>query len=359
MPGKIKIGFIGAGGIARPHAFAINSLKYYYRDAPEVSLVSVSSASVQSRESFAADFGFSKAVSPRQFFTDNEIDTVYILGPNSVHFDHFSEALKMPSIKRIYIEKPLCSGKDEEFKMTELSARRPDVTIQAGFQYLFMTAVREAVNVWKSGVLGVPLHFEIKYFHGDYLQKSYRDKRANRLTPSPDGGAMADLGSHAISLAVAFLGNGLKVNEALKAGKFPDVDPYSDLFSLITLSDSETGAAGTLSASRIASGSGDTLSMEFYCTKGCLRFSSQNPDYLEYYLEETGTWTRKNTGSNYPGVTSFPSGHVPAGWLRAMIHAHYIFLTGNKEDVMPDIKHALEVQRIVREFSEIIKAKLP
>jgi len=33
---KVIAGFIGAGGIARSHAFALNSLKYYYNDAPDV-----------------------------------------------------------------------------------------------------------------------------------------------------------------------------------------------------------------------------------------------------------------------------------------------------------------------------------
>ena len=48
-------------------------------------------------------------------------------------------------------------------------------------------------------MLGNPLHFEVKYYHSDYLKQDYRDKRASRLTPAPDGGAMADLGSHAVS----------------------------------------------------------------------------------------------------------------------------------------------------------------
>lgn len=68
------------------------------------------------------------------------------------------------------------------------------------FQYLFMSSVREAMTLWNSGKLGKPLHFNLKYYHGDYLRKEYRDKRSSRLTLAPDGGAMVDLGSHAISL---------------------------------------------------------------------------------------------------------------------------------------------------------------
>ena len=354
---KVNIGFIGTGGIARSHAFSLSSLKFYYTDLPEIRLVAASSLTEKSRDAFVSMFGFEKSLSAEDFFRDGEIDTICILGPNKVHCEHIRLASEMPSVKRIYIEKPLCSTQKEESDIEKITASHPDITYQVGFQFLFMTSIREALKVWKTGKFGRPLHFGLKYYHGDYLKKGYRDKRANRLTPAPDGGAMADLGSHAISLLIAFLGEGLTMKGAFKAGEFPDVDRQSDLFSLIALHDSSSGATGTISASRIASGSGDLLSMELYAEKGAIRFSSYDPDYFEYYLEETGTWSKVHTGSIYTGITSFPSGHVPPGWLRPMIHAHYIFLTGNDPDAfIPGIGHALQVQRILRETAEILKA---
>jgi hypothetical protein len=39
-----------------------------------------------------------------------------------------------------------------------------------------------------------------------------------------------------------------------------------------------------------------------------------------------------------------------------MIHAHYVFLTGeDKNEFVPDIKHGLEVQRLVTETAEHLK----
>jgi predicted dehydrogenase len=360
MNKKIKAGFIGAGGIARSHAFALSSLKYYYNDAPDVKLCSVSSFTGTKRESFGTRFGFEKAISPEEFFKDEEIDTVYILGPNSVHFEHARMAAGMRYVKRIYIEKPLCSTASEEDKIRELASSHPGINFQVGFQFLFMTPVREALRLWKSGIFGRPLHFELRYYHGDYLQKQYRDKRANRLTPAPDGGAMADLGSHAISMLVAFLGEELEISDAIKAGQFSDVDSRSDLFSLILITEKNSGAAGTISASRIASGTGDLLSMDLYAEKGSIHFTTHDPDHYEYFLEEEGTRTRVHTGSTYNNVTSFPSGHVPPGWLRPMIHAHYVFLGGNDPaSFVPGIEHGLAVQRLVRETAEILRNKYP
>ncbi|TAL72190.1 MAG: hypothetical protein EPN88_05100, partial [Bacteroidetes bacterium] len=221
---------------------------------------------------------------------------------------------------------------------------------------LFTASVREALIFWKSGKLGRPIHFDLKYYHGDYLKKEYRDRRPSRLVPAPDGGAMADLGSHAISLLIAFLGDKLRIMSALQAGHYEDVNDESDLFSSIFLLEEVTKAVGTLSASRISSGTGDQVSIELYAEKGALRYSSISADYYEFYSEESGVWTRKLVGSSFKPVTSFPSEHVSPGWLRSMIHANYIFLTGNDPDAfVPDIQHGLAVQRLVTQTAEHLK----
>jgi predicted dehydrogenase len=350
---KVIAGFIGAGGIARSHAFALNSLKYYYNDAPDVELAAVCSATEQSRKLFAERYGFTKSCILNDFIADDKIDTVFILGPNKVHYEHFRAALGMKAIKRIYLEKPVCSNPSEEASIRKLTRSNPGVRIQVGFQYLFTSAVREALLLWKSGKLGKPVHFDLKYYHSDYLKKEYRDRRVSRLTPAPDGGAMADLGCHAISLLIAFLGDNLRITSALQAGNFDDVCDESDLFSQISILDEDSRAAGTLSSSRISSGTGDNLSLEIYAEKGAIRYSSVTPDFFEYYTEDSGLWARQMTGSNYKPYSSFPSGHVPAGWHRSMIHAHYVFLTeGSSEVIIPDIEHGLQVQRLVRETAE-------
>ena len=350
---KLKVGFIGSGGIARAHAFAINSMRYYYDDSPDLELEAVCSATESHRESFAGRYGFNHAQTPEDFFNNKKIDTVFILGPNNVHFEHLKAASEMAGVRRIYLEKPVCSTVDEELKTLSIMQKHSDIKIQVGFQYLFSTQTREALSFWKSGRIGQPVHFDLKYFHGDYLHENYRLKRRSRLTAAPDGGAMADLGSHAISFIIAFLGDNIEITGALQAGNFRDVPEDSDLFSLINLFDPVTRAAGTLSASRISSGTGDMKTFELYGEKGALKFSTCTPDYFEYYLEGTEQWCRQITASDYRPLSTFPSVHVPPGWLRSMIHAHYVFLTGNdRMSFIPDIKHGLSVQRIVRQTAE-------
>ncbi len=352
-----NIGFIGAGGIARAHAYALNALKFYYQDVPQISFESVTSAGKKSRVTFAKKFGFRKAQNIQDFTDNKNINTVLILGPNQVHYKHLKLAIKMPKVNNIYLEKPVCSSKEDEEHMHELlKTITGKIKVQVGFQYLQSPALREALQFWKSGILGNPIHFDFKYYHGDYLQSTYREKRKTRLTPAPDGGAMADLGSHVISLLMAFMGENLKVLHAVQSGAFPDVPAGSDLFSNISLFDPHTRATGNLSASRISSGTGDLIDFELFAGKGSMRYSSFQADFFEYFLEKDQQWVKKVVGSHYQPLSSFPSGHVPAGWLRAMVHAHYIFLTGHSEgSYVPGLDHGLAVQRIVRETADQLK----
>lgn len=351
------IGFLGAGGIARSHAYALSALKYYYSDAPEIILESVHSLHSESREAFARKYGFHKAQDLNSFRNNGNMDTVFILGSNNVHFSHLEIALNMPSVKRIYLEKPVCAGiREEESMYRMLDEFGREKKIQVGFQMTQSSAIQEALKLWNSRVFGHVIHFNFTLKHGDYLQRSYREKRASRLAPAPMGGAMADLGSHAISLAMAFLGEDLHIIHALQGGSFEDVPEGSDLYSEISVIEKNSRAVGTISASRVSSGTGDLLAFEIFAEKGTLKYSSHQPDSFEYFLEEKGNRTNVFTGSNYQPATNFPSGHVPGGWLRSLVHAHYVFLSHHQEgDFVPDLKHGLAVQRLVRETAEYLQ----
>jgi predicted dehydrogenase len=354
---KAIVGFIGSGGIAKSHAYSLNSLRYFYNDAPKIQMDTVCSATSESRSRFVENFGFNKSCILEEFLEEKKINTVFILGPNKVHYEHLKMVLGMAGLKRVYLEKPVCSNLEEEKAIAALIKDHPSVKIQVGFQFLFAAVIRDMIAFWRTGKLGDPVHFDLKYWHSDYLRKEYRDLRGSRLTPAPDGGAMADLGSHSISLLIAFLGKRLRITGALQGGHFNDVGKDSDLFSLLSVYDEVSEAVGTLSASRISSGTGDYFSFELYAKEGAIRYSSITPDFYEYYMEESGIWSRKQVGSNYKPVSSFPSPHVPPGWLRSMIHAHYVFLSDNgQNEFVPDIEHGLAVQRLVTQTAEQLKS---
>jgi predicted dehydrogenase len=260
----------------------------------------------------------------------------------------------MKGIRRIYVEKPLCVSAAEERRI-ENALVSAGVTIQMGFQYLQMPSVRRALKMWRSGEFGEPVHFDVRYLHDGYLDRAYRDARRSRLKPTPLGGALSDLGSHAISLLTAFLGAELEVVAARKSSRFPDVPADSDLCTTALLRDRRTGAAGSLVASRVSAGASESLDMELRGTRGAFRFSGERPDLLESAIDASRAWTLTPCGSEYLPASGFPATNVPGGWLRSLVHAHYLFFGGaDSEAVIPDLQHGLTVQRLVRATAELL-----
>jgi predicted dehydrogenase len=349
-----RIAFVGAGGIASAHALALAVLPYYYPDVPRIVRVAVASKTPASRQSFASRYGFSYALDPSDLWTLDNIDTVFVLGPNELHYSLLQRSLERKNVRYIYVEKPICVTREEEEALTQLAANWPEEkVIQTGFQFLQMSTVRKALSLMREGDFGTPIHFHVRYLHSGYLESSYRNERRSRLKPSPVDGALVDLGSHALSLLVAFMGEDLEIVSARQSGTFPDVPAGSDLCTTILLNDRSSGAAGTLVASRISAGAGDLLELEVRYTGGSLRLSTERPDEIEIFTQDRGEWSRLDCGSDYLPITKFPLRYAPSGWLRSLIHAHYLFFGGiDVCAIRSDLDHALAVQRMIRSAAE-------
>jgi predicted dehydrogenase len=346
-----RVGFVGGGAIARCHVFAMESMRFYYEDAASVRLALVTSGREERARAFAARFPPCAAVPPEEFWSSAEVDSVFVLSPNALHFEHCRRALSMPSVKRIYVEKPVCVTAGEAAQMSERARTHPHVRIQAGYQLLHMSGMRAARQEWASGALGTPLNFRLSVAHAGYLDAAYRATRATRLSPAPEGGALVDLGSHMLSLAVAFLGQDLEVVGAHALQPFAEIDPRSDMHTLLVLRDRASGAVGTMTATRIAAGHEDSMELEMSGTAGAVRVSSGRPDAYEV-CRTAGKqdWLSVRTASDYAPESRFPARAVAAGWLRPLVHAHHVFFTDNRGGSFDtDMAHALAVQRLIQE----------
>jgi predicted dehydrogenase len=340
--------------MAECHALALAMYPYYYPDAARLRRVAVASARPANGAAFADRFGFDEAIDPDRLWGRDDVEAVILAGPNDVHCEHLVAALNMPSVSRIYLEKPVCAGRQEEEHLCRLVAGQPvPRVVQVGFQFLQMGVVRHALRLSKQGLVGSPLHFQARYLHGGYLRSDYREKRRSRLRPAPGGGAIADLGSHALSLLVAFLGEELEVVAARSSGSFPDVPAGSDLCTTALLREPRSGAVGTVMASRISAGAGDVLEIEVRGSDGAFRLSTERPDVLEFYDARAHSWKLTVCGNDYEPMSIFPARQVPAGWLRPLVHAQYLFFGGTDPDAfVPDLGHGLAVQRLVRQVTE-------
>lgn len=358
MPKPIRVALIGAGAMSRSHLTAIANLPFFYdryrETRPVVDLVA--SSSIEHCRQFASRYGIPHAVHREEVWRRDDIDSIVIASTNSQHASDYHEAIQMPSIQRIYIEKPVCVSGAEMIAIENQHMRRR-LVLQTGFQFLQMTCVRRALELIadSASIFGQPVHFQARYLHGDYLDPTYRASRGARLLAIPIGGALVDLGCHLVSLIMAFLGTELEVLAAAQGRGMSDVDPASDLCTQLMLRCRTSGAVGTLVASRISAGSGDLLEVEIWYERSAIGFSTREPDVLRVFDRPSGEWRHLHCGSNYPGMSSFPGRHVPSGWLRSLIHAHYQFFGG--EDSLanrPTLEHGMQVQRVIFEASRLL-----
>jgi len=352
MGNTVRVGFLGAGGIARAHAYALDALKFYYEDAPEIKKLVVASPTPLSRESFAGRFGFAEAVPPEKIWDRKDIDTLYITGPNHTHTLQLLKAVKMPNIDRIYVEKPLAVSQIEIEQLEALNRSDHGKFIMIGYQFLQKSPIRKALDHWKSGDFGDLIHFRIEYLHSSYLDPEYRQKRKSRLAPIPQNGAAVDLGSHALSMLTAFLGDRLVVLNAAASGDFDDVPGESDLCTTVMLKDPVTGGVGTMVASRVSAGTGDSFRLELWGSWGSILFDTTQPDIYRSYLPGAG-WCTHDVMSDYLPASKFPSDYMPTGWLRALIHNHYLFLGGEPGiSFIPNLHHGIVVQCLLQDIAE-------
>lgn len=348
---NIRIGFLGAGGIAQAHAYALDALKYYYADAPRLEKAVVASPTPASRERFAHRFGFEAALPPEAIWERDDLDALYLLGPNETHAPQLLRAAARPNLRRIYVEKPVAVSAAEMAALEKLNTTDHGKVIMVGFQFLQKAPLRKALAHWRTGAFGELIHFRAEYLHSGYLNPDYRQKKHHRLQPIPLNGAAVDLGSHALSLLVAFLGKGLQVKAAAASGRFADVPPNTDLCTTALLEETTSGAIGTFMASRVSAGAGDQLMLELYGSCGAIRFDTAQPDSYQSYLPDEG-WRRHEVNSDYLPASRFSSDYVPAGWLRALVHNHYLFLGGEPGiSFVPDLAHGIQVQRLLLEIA--------
>jgi predicted dehydrogenase len=354
MVKNLRAGFLGAGAIAQSHAYALDALKYYYKDIPTVEKTVVASPTPESRESFAERFGFSEAIPPDEIWERDDLDMLYILGPNQTHTTQLLQAVEVPAIQRIYIEKPISISLDEVHALEALDKSKHGKFILVGFQYLQKSPVRQALAHWRSGVFGSPVHFRVEYLHGTYLDPVYREAHRERLVPAPVNGALVDLGSHIISLLIAFLGDGLTVKSAAATVTVDGTTIDTDLCTTALLEDSSFGAAGTLTASRVSAGTKDQLILEIRGTHGALVFDTSQPDIYKSYIVDEG-WRKHEKFGDYMPDSKFPSANAPSGWLRALVHNHYLFLGGKPGiSFLPDLAHGIQVQKLLLQIVELI-----
>ncbi len=193
MAKTIRVGFIGAGGIAKYQA----SLLQKVEGAEVVAAADVSDDALEK---------FKKDVPVKHVFNDwkklielDEIDAVSVCTPNKLHYLPTIEALKRG--KHVLVEKPMAMNAKEAKEMVD-TAKKCKKLLQIGFQWRFTPSALMLKKQVEEGIFG-----DILYVRCQALRR--------RGIPSwgvfgrkdlQGGGPMIDIGVHILEVAHNVMG---------------------------------------------------------------------------------------------------------------------------------------------------------
>ena len=189
----MKIGIIGAGGIASRMAITLQPLK-------GAECYAIASRDIKRAQAFADKYGFERAYgSYADMLNDPRVELVYIATPHSHHYEHIKLCLNHG--KHVLCEKSFCANaKQAEEVMLMAEDRGLLLTEAIWTRYMPM---RETINkILKSGIIGTPTSLSANL--GYPLQHVGRIIR-----PELAGGALLDVGVYVLNFASMIFGNEL------------------------------------------------------------------------------------------------------------------------------------------------------
>lgn len=281
---KLRIGLIGTGFMGKTHVFGFAAAQRVFDLPYEIVLHTVADRTEALAAAAARSFGFLKFSGDWQsLIADPEIDLIDITAPNALHKEMALAAIAAG--KHVYCEKPLAPLASAAREMADAAAAA-GIKTQVGFNYLCNPMLACARNMIQGGELG-----EIRSYRGvhaeDYMMDA--DSPFTFRHDSAGGGALADIGSHALATAEYLLGPIERVMgdcvtaiesrpDGRGGSQAIEVDDIGRAFLRFA-----SGASGSIEANWIATGRKMQHDFEIYGTKGALVFTQERFNELHVY----------------------------------------------------------------------------
>ncbi|ALS97573.1 Gfo/Idh/MocA family protein [Lacimicrobium alkaliphilum] len=360
----LKFGLIGTGYMGKSHAIALHSVAAVFPLSVVVECEMLADITAQQAAVKAKEMGFSRATGKwHELVNDNEVDVVDICAPNGLHKDIALAAIK--ARKHVYCEKPLALNAVDSLQMA-LSAEEAGVKTMVGFNYIKNPATQLAKQIIDSGEIGDIVHFRGTH-NEDYLADAsvpmnWRLKRA-----TAGAGALADLGSHIINVAQFLVGAISAVNgdlntvikERSTAGSVIDKESVENDDQAHAMLRFNSGAIGTIEASRVAWGRKMGLTYEVTGSKGSIVFDQEHLAEIQLYTSDQKTsrqgFKRILIGPEHPDYQNFcaSAGHG-VGYNDQKIIEVRDLIEGISRDqaIWPDFRAGYEVALIIDAIEE-------
>ena len=188
----LRIGILGCANIA----------KQFSRDvAPsqQTRVVAVASRNAGTAAAFALAQGIGRHHgSYEALLSDQEVDTVYLPLPNSLHAEWVIKAAEAG--KHVLCEKPLALNRDEAQAMFD-AAKRHGVMLLEAYPYYFQPQTGALLDLLSAGAIGTVRSIQASFGF------SLANPQGNiRMSAELGGGALLDAGSYPLSLIRLVMG---------------------------------------------------------------------------------------------------------------------------------------------------------
>jgi predicted dehydrogenase len=284
-------GLIGSGFMGKCHAHAMRNAPRTFALPLEPRFEIIADIDAPSAARAAGSLGFARSTGDwRTLVTDPAVDVVSITTPNSLHKPMALAALVAG--KTVWCEKPLAATPADAKEMAD-AAQAGAKTI-VGFSYLRNPLVGVAHEIVASGEIGEPVSFRGVHLE-DYMSDPARPW-SFRLDPTGGHGAIADIGSHIISIACHLMGaidevsgqvSTLVKHRPISAGSIETraVEVDDQARALLRFA---SGATGSIETSWMAHGRKLTLAFEVTGTTGTILLDFERMNELLLYTVGQG-----------------------------------------------------------------------
>jgi len=356
---KLRIGLIGSGFMGKAHAFGYTTAARVFDLHYEPELHTLADINDEAAAKAAAALGFSHATSDwRSLVAASDIDVVNITAPNALHKEMALAAIAAG--KHVYCEKPLAPLAVDAREMAE-AAEAAGVKTQVGFNYLCNPMFGLAREMIAAGELG-----EIRGYRGVHAEDYMADAEGPftfRHDPA-GGGALADIGSHALATAEFLLGPAAgpitrvmgdcvtMIAERPDGGggrRRVEVDDVGRAFLRFA-----SGATGSIEGNWIATGRKMQHDFEVYGTKGALAFTQERFNELHFFSTDDRKgrqgFRRIEAGPDHPpyGLFCVAPGHqLGFNDLKAIEAAGFLHAVAGSRPEPFNFRAGLRIQTLV------------
>ena len=202
MAKKLKIGFIGVGGIAGAHMSTLKKFQETEAKVPEFEIVCGADPSDKARSEAGEKYGI------KHLYTDyaemlkkhDDLDAVSVCAPNHLHEGPTVAALEAGC--HTMVEKPMARTVEECRNMIA-AAEKAKKELMVGFQWRWHPQSRFIRRQVEEGVLGDVVYTRVQALRRRGIPNwgTFYSKEKN------GGGPMIDIGVHLLELAVYLMGS--------------------------------------------------------------------------------------------------------------------------------------------------------